>query len=247
MTTQQTAPVTQQRIADELEAERESLTAYLESLPESAWDKPSLCEGWTIKELMAHAIGIASDVANRRLDGVGTPEANQRHVDERHGRTPRELLNEWAVEGKSLEDGIRALENEFWNAPYVDNFTVGGALQRMVEDVWVHGQDIRIPLGDETTAGPALISTLEVASRELSNRLPRLAPDVGSVTITAGRFSSTVEGPGDLELTVAGDPVTLGLVSTGRIAIRDAIDDGKLTVEPHVPDGFADAINIYGP
>lgn len=247
MTTQQETPVTQQRIADELQAERESLTAYLESLAESAWDKPSLCEGWTVKDLMAHAIGIAADVANRRLDGVGTPEANQRQVDERRGRTPRELLDEWAVEGKSLEDGVRALDDGFWNAPYVDNFTVGGALQRMVEDIWVHGQDIRISLGDETTAGPALTSTLEVASRDLHNRLPRLAPDVGTVTINAGDFSSTVEGPGDTDVTITGDPVTLALVSTGRVALPDAIDDGKLTVDPHVPDGFADAVNIYGP
>lgn len=247
MTTRQEAPVTQQRIADELKGERESLTAYLESLPESAWDKPSLCEGWTVKDLMAHTVGIAADVANRRLDAIGTPEANQRQVDERRDRTPRELLDEWRVEGTSLEDGVRALEDEFWNAPYVDNFTVGGALQRMVEDIWVHGQDIRIPLGDETTAGPALVSTLEVASRDLSNRLPRLAPSVGTVRITAGDFSSTVEGAGEVDLAITGDPVTLGLVSTGRIGLRDAIEDGKLSVEPDVPDGFADAINIYGP
>ena len=247
MTTQQETAVTQQRIAGELRAERERLTAYLESLPESAWDEPSLCEGWTVKDLMAHTIGIAADVANRRLDGVGTPEANQRQVDERRDHTPRQLLDEWAVEGESLEAGVRALDDEFWNAPYADNFTVGGALQRMVEDIWVHGQDIRIPRGDETTAGPALISTLEVGSRDLFNRLPRLAPDVGSVTIAAGDFTSTVEGPGGTEITLSGDPVTLGLVSTGRIALRDAIEDGKVNVEPNVPDGFADAINIYGP
>lgn len=239
--------VTQQRIADELEAERKSLTAYLESLPEAAWDKQSLCEGWTVKQVMAHAIGIASDVANRRLDGVGTDEANQRQVDERADRTPREFLDEWSREGKLLEDGVRELADDFWNAPYSDNFTVGHALQRMVEDVWTHGQDIRIPLGDETTAGPALVSTLEVASRDLHNRLPRLAPDAGTVTIDAGGFSSTVTGSGATDVTITGDRVTLGLVSTGRIPLEDAVRDGKLTVKPDAPAGLADALNIYGP
>jgi uncharacterized protein (TIGR03083 family) len=239
--------VTQQRIADELRAERESLTAYLESLPEAAWDKQSLCTDWTIKQLMAHTIGIASDVANRRLDGVGTAEANQRQVDERAERTPRELLDEWAAEGKLLEDGILELDDAFWNTPYSDNFTVGHALQRMVEDIWVHGQDIRIPLGDETTAGPAMISTLEVGSRDLANRLPRLAPDVGTVTIEAGDFTSTVQGAGTTDVKVSGDPITLGLVSTGRIPLDEAVADGKLSVSPSVPSGLADAINIYGP
>ncbi len=239
--------VTQQRIADELRAERESLTAYLESLPEAAWDKQSQCTDWTVKELMAHTIGIASDVANRRLDGVGSPEANQRQVDERAERTARELLDEWASEGKLLEDGIRVLEDDFWNAPYSDNFTVGQALQRMVEDIWVHGQDIRIPLGDSTTSGPALISTLEVASRDLENRLPRLAPDIGRVTIQAGKFSSSVPGAGSEDVTISGDPITLGLVSTGRIPLSEAVQDGKLSVSPDAPAGLADALNIYGP
>lgn len=51
--------VTQQRIADELRNEREALTSYLGSIPEAAWDKQSLCEGWTVRDLMAHVVGIA--------------------------------------------------------------------------------------------------------------------------------------------------------------------------------------------
>lgn len=241
------AEVTKERIAKELREEREALTAYLESLPEAAWDKQSLCTDWTVKQLMAHTIGIASDVANRRLDGVGSPEANQRQVDERADRTPRELLDEWRSEGKLLEDGILELDDAFWTAPYSDNFTVGQALQRMVEDIWVHGQDIRIPLGDPTTSSPALISTLEVGSRDLENRLPRLAPEVGTVTIQAGAFSSSVSGPGTKNVTISGDPITLGLVSTGRIPLGEAVSEGKLTVSPDAPSGLADALNIYGP
>jgi uncharacterized protein (TIGR03083 family) len=237
---------TRERIAQELRAERESLTAYLEGLPEAAWDKQSLCEGWTVKEVMAHAVGIAADVANRRLDGVGTDEANQRQVDERKDRTPREILDEWATEGKLLEDGILELDDAFWTAPYTDNFTVGDALQRMVEDIWTHGQDIRIPLGDDTTAGPALTSTLEVIARDMLNRLPLHAPSIGEVKLEAGDFSGEATGPGTEKVTVSGDPITLGLVGTGRISLEDAIADGELKVEPSVPDGLSHAINIYG-
>lgn len=239
--------VTQQRIADELRAEREKLSAYLTALPEGAWDKQSLCDGWTIKDLMAHVVGIASDVANRRLEDVGSAPQNQRQVDERKDATPAVLLDEWAREGKLLEDGILELDDDFWNAPYTEGFNVGQALQRMVEDIWVHTQDIRVPLGEDAAPGPGLVSTLEVGSRDLGVRLPRLAPDVGTVTISAGEFSSTVEGPGRVALKITADPVALGLVSTGRISLENATRNGQLTVTPEPPAGFADAINIYGP
>lgn len=239
--------VTQQRIADELKTERERLTAYLEALPEAAWDKESLCEGWTVKDLMAHTIGVASDVANRRLEGVGTAEKNQEQVDDRRERTPRELLDEWRDQGALLEQGILELDDEFWNAPYAENFNVGQAVQRMVEDIWVHGHDIRIPLGDELVGGPGLRSTLEVATREWAVRLPKLAPGVGSLEIDTTELSDTVKSAGDVAVKISGDPITLALVSTGRIALGEAVDAGKLSVEPSIPDGLGEAINIYGP
>ena len=239
--------VTQQRIAEELKTERERLTAYLEGLPEAAWDKESLCEGWTIKEVMAHTIGIASDVANRRLDGVGTAEKNQEQVDARRDRTPQQLLDEWREQGALLEQGILELDDTFWTAPYTENFNVGQALQRMVEDIWVHGHDVRIPLGDELVGGPGLRSTLEVATREWEVRLPKLAPSVGSLQIDTAELSDTVKGAGETAVKVTGDPITLALVSTGRIALDEAVDAGKLGVEPSIPDGLSEAINIYGP
>jgi uncharacterized protein (TIGR03083 family) len=238
--------VTQARIADELRVERERLASYLESLPEEAWERDSLCEGWTVRELMAHVVGVASDVAHRRLEGVGTPEQNQRQVDERRGRCPRELLDEWRETGKLLEDGVLALDDELWTAPYSENFTVGQALQRMVEDIYVHGLDVRLALGDAPVEGPGLRSTLEVAEREWQGRIPRLAPDVGALHVSAGDFETTVPGPGSVEVKISGDQIALALVATGRRTLDAAVADGRLTVEPPAPAALGEAINIYG-
>jgi uncharacterized protein (TIGR03083 family) len=238
--------VTQQRIAEELKSEREALTAYLRSIPEAAWDKESLCDGWTIKDLMAHVVGIASDVANRRLDGVGSPEQNERQVSERKDATPSDLLDEWSREGKLLEDGILELDEAFWTAPYTEGFNVGQALQRMVEDIWVHAQDVRIPLGDEATKSAGTISTLEVGSRELGIRLPAYAPDVGTLTIDVGDYSSETKGAGSTDVRITGDAVALALVQTGRISLENAIRNKQLDVEP-VVDGLAKALNFYAP
>src|SRR5205809_12738 len=167
--------VTQKELAAAMRDERERLVRYLESVPETAWDKPSLCEGWTVKDLVAHLVGNAADMVAQKFDGAGSPEYNQRQLDERAGHSAAELLAEWAEQGPAFEAGIEILDDNFWNTPYLEFGTVGEALQRLVEDIWVHGQDIRIPLGDSPTAGPGLDATLDCIARELPKRCARLA------------------------------------------------------------------------
>ena len=42
-----------------IRTERESLVDALAGLPESAWDRPSLCAGWSVREVVAHLISTA--------------------------------------------------------------------------------------------------------------------------------------------------------------------------------------------
>jgi uncharacterized protein (TIGR03083 family) len=43
-----------------IEDERASLVEALATLPESDWDKPSLCTGWTVREVVGHIIAAAN-------------------------------------------------------------------------------------------------------------------------------------------------------------------------------------------
>src|SRR5690348_16280785 len=95
--------------------ERTRLVAYLESLPEAAWDKPTLCADWSVRDLVSHLIGNAADIVAQNLEGAGSPEYNQRQIDERTGRSPAELLSEWAEQGPAFEAAIEALDETFWN------------------------------------------------------------------------------------------------------------------------------------
>ncbi len=240
--------VTQKELAAAMRDERVRLVSYLESLPEAAWDKPSLCEGWSVRDMVAHLVGNAADVVAQNLDGVGSPEYNQRQIDERAGRSPAELLAEWAEQGPALEAAMEALDDTLWNTPYEEFGTVGEALQRLVEDIWVHGQDIRIPLGDEPSTGPGLDATLDVLARELPKRCARLAPEVGSVRIATDGVAreATVSSDG-VALELKGDAVAIALAATGRVDLASAESDGEISVTPSAPAGFADALNIYGP
>src|SRR5712692_10397220 len=201
--------VTQKEIAAAMRDERERLVAYLESLPEAAWDKPTLCEGWSVRDMVAHLIGNATDIVAQNLDGAGSVEYNQRQIDERAGRSPAELLAEWAEQGPALEAGIEALDDDFWNAPYLELGTVGTALQRLVEDIWVHAQDIRITLGDKPITGPGLGATLDVVARELPLRAPRLSPEVGSVRISTNGTSREAEIGEGVAVEISGDPIAI--------------------------------------
>jgi uncharacterized protein (TIGR03083 family) len=232
--------ITQTQIAAAMRDERQRLVSYLESLPDAAWDKPSLCEGWRVRDVVSHLIGNAADIVAQNLEGAGSEEYNQRQIDERAGRSPAELLAEWAEQGPAFEAAIEALDDTFWNTPYLEMGTVGEALQRLVEDIWVHAQDIRVALGEAPSAGPGVDATLDVIARELPARCRRLAPGVASARI-AGR-EVEIGGEGE-SLEVDGDPIALALAGTGR----HVPDAGVVSIRPSAPAGFADALNVYGP
>ena len=66
-------------------AELDNMEQLLRSIDDDDWNKPSRCEGWTVAGVASHAVGGIADVVNGKLDGLGTPEATQREVDERAG------------------------------------------------------------------------------------------------------------------------------------------------------------------
>lgn len=239
--------VTQADISGAMRAEREELVAYLEGVPDGAWDKATLCEGWRVRDVVAHLVGNAADIVAQRLEGAGSVEYNQRQIDERADSSPTELLTEWSEQGPALEQAMAAVPQEMWDSPYPPFGTVGQALQRLLEDIWVHAQDIRLPLGDGTTSGPGLDATLDVLEREIPERFGRLAPGVGEVVIeTDGVTRTATVGEGET-LKVRGKAVDVALMATGRVSLDEAVADGRLEIEPAPPQGFADAFNVYGP
>src|SRR5215510_2345644 len=49
-----------------VQAESERLTQYLAALPEEAWSRPSACDLWEVRDVMAHLI----DDANAYIDWI---------------------------------------------------------------------------------------------------------------------------------------------------------------------------------
>ncbi|MYU25792.1 maleylpyruvate isomerase family mycothiol-dependent enzyme [Streptomyces sp. SID8352] len=113
--------------------ERAALIRDLEGLDDACWERPSLCEGWTVHDVAAHLVdsarttrpGFVAGLVRARFD---FHRQNARGVTRERGATPRETLAR-----------LRAVAARTTAPP-------GPLDSRVVEEI-VHGEDIRRPLG----------------------------------------------------------------------------------------------------
>lgn len=55
------------------------------------------CPDWSVRDLIAHLSGLASDVVAGNIDGYGTDQWTAAQVTQRSGRRMRQLLDEWTT------------------------------------------------------------------------------------------------------------------------------------------------------
>jgi uncharacterized protein (TIGR03083 family) len=112
--------------------ERADLAAFLATLTPQQWAAPSLCDRWTVKDVVAHMVSYEDlskwGVAKRLIKGRFV-NSNQIGVDEFAGLTPEQLM-------------------DFLNHHLVPRgLTSGFGGMIALVDGTVHHQDLRRPLG----------------------------------------------------------------------------------------------------
>ncbi|MFD7077295.1 maleylpyruvate isomerase family mycothiol-dependent enzyme [Nocardioides sp. NPDC059952] len=113
--------------------ERQALIRDLETLAPAGWATPSLCAGWTVHDVLAHMIDVATTTRLgfvRRMIAAGGDfdRDNQTGVDRERAEDPAETLARFrGVAGRTATPP----------APLAT---------RLVEE-FAHGEDIRRPLG----------------------------------------------------------------------------------------------------
>ncbi|NGO15208.1 maleylpyruvate isomerase family mycothiol-dependent enzyme [Streptomyces sp. HC44] len=117
-----------------IDDERAGLADLLASLTEEQWTCPSLCEGWTVREVAAHlSSGPRARLVPILIEAVRARGSFNRMVD----NTARREAARPPVE---LVAALQAASGSRHLAP-------GQKLAVVMMDVLVHGQDIAIPLG----------------------------------------------------------------------------------------------------
>jgi len=115
-------------------AEFVSLADLLAGAPEAQWDTRSLCEGWRVREVIAHMTMAARYSEEefmaelRRCDFDFTRLSNE--VASRDARLPRD----------QLVASLRSDVMQHWAPP-------GGGYHGALNHVVIHGLDVTVPLG----------------------------------------------------------------------------------------------------
>ncbi|MFF0739699.1 maleylpyruvate isomerase family mycothiol-dependent enzyme [Streptomyces sp. NPDC004111] len=178
-------------------AERAALIEDLTQLKDTQWDEPSLCEGWTVHDVVAHLVDSARTtrvgfVLAMLRAGFDFDRLNANGVRRERGATPAQTLERLREVAPRRSAPPAPLETRF------------------VEEV-VHGEDIRRPLGlahtypQEAVTGALRLQARTAASfggaRELIEGLCLTATDA-DLTIGSG---PEVAGPAlSLLLAVSG-------------------------------------------
>jgi uncharacterized protein (TIGR03083 family) len=116
-----------------IHAERKALVGDLESAPEDAWSTPSLCSGWTVRDVVAHMTAAARMSGPRFFSqlassGFSFEKVQARGIAAERGSSPADTL-----------DHFRAVADSKGRPP--------GPLDTMLGEVIVHSEDVRRPLG----------------------------------------------------------------------------------------------------
>jgi uncharacterized protein (TIGR03083 family) len=160
------------QVSDGLLEELDRFEQLVRSLDADAWERPSRCEGWTVGDVARHVVGSMADVVAGRVDGLGSPEATKREVDERAGRSPAELADECAEVRKATAGMLPLFDAEAWAGPAPGGYdgTLGDGVEALWYDLWLHADDIRSALGRPTEVGTGLPGALSHVAFELAKR-----------------------------------------------------------------------------
>jgi uncharacterized protein (TIGR03083 family) len=133
-------------------AERRAFGNVLAGLGEPDWDAPSLCDGWRVREVVAHMTMPFRFSTARFLGELARSRGDFARMADRVARRDAQ-----APVG-TLLDGWRTNVDHRWKPP-------GGGHQGALTHDVVHGLDITIPLGIEhPVSEPALRVVLDNAT-----------------------------------------------------------------------------------
>jgi len=158
-----------------LRTEAAALEPILRRTPPEAFDRPTVCAGWSVRDVLAHCSSALHRVASNDLHGF-SPAENQVDVDARRDWPIERLLEELVAGYPLAADTIAAAE---------------GRLDKVALGEWVHGGDVREPLGARdayTSAGLDLAIDLFV---RFGDRLPAVRADLPDRTLHFGPESDS--------------------------------------------------------
>ncbi len=190
----------------DLAAERRSLGAFLRDLSADEWEAHSLCEGWTVRDVVAHLTTTTRTGTLAMVAGMLRARGDfHRMTRDRARRVAR------AYDPTTLIDRLEETADSDRRMP-------GSAAMDPLLDILVHGQDIARPLGRHRPmpAAPARAALAFAADNPFYDAPARFA---GLTLVATDGDWTRPDGPDE----VRGNTADLLLVATGRTAGLQAL------------------------
>lgn len=147
-----------------------ALGDLLEALPASRWDTPSLCEGWRIREVVAHLTMPARY-------GEAEFMAELKDCDFDFGRLSNRIAErDAALPTPTLVSNVFSEELHGWQPP-------GGGAMGALNHVVIHSLDITVPLGVQRRSPDATIRV--ILDSMAGGGAENFGVDISDVTLTA--------------------------------------------------------------
>ncbi|HEV3124696.1 MAG TPA: maleylpyruvate isomerase family mycothiol-dependent enzyme [Candidatus Dormibacteraeota bacterium] len=196
-----------------IHTERAALVADLEGVSDAQWETPSLCELWTVRDVVAHITATAKMTQGKfftKMIGSGFRfnAMAAKDIARERGGSPADTLA-----------GLRSQLTATTHPP--------GPLDAMLGEQVLHGDDIRRPLGIAHAYPPEVL--IRVADfYKGSNLLIGTKKRIAGLRLRASDVDwSTGDGP-----EVSGPMLSLVMAMTGRkAALADLSGEGLATLQ----------------
>jgi uncharacterized protein (TIGR03083 family) len=183
------------------------------ALGDSDWTCETRCIGWQVRDVAAHVVGQAVDTVSGMI-GTRTPDDQAAAL---RGESPITLAAQLHTALTSITQLAKVIDDAAWSAPSpVPGLTLGQGMHALLQDAYVHGDDVRAALGLPFGAGPGLAASLDfVLGALLRDDTARDEPAIAwLLAVPADHFTAqTGIAAHDFLLTATGrrDPVLLRL------------------------------------
>jgi len=205
--------------------QRRRLAATLAGFDEAQWQRPTRCDGWATRHVVAHlndtnsfwAFSISSALAGEPtrfladFDPVASPPAL---IASAEALGAEELLERFEESTRRFTELLESLEDAAWStlaeAP-PGHISVSALVHHALWDSWVHERDVLLPLGLDHEVHDDEVAACVRYAASLS---PAFALSLGQVR--TGRLAVSLTDP-ELSFVVDVD---------GRAAVREGFDEG---------------------
>jgi uncharacterized protein (TIGR03086 family) len=167
------------------------LEQTLARVPSSAWDHPSPCAGWTVREVAGHAMGVTHNIAARVSGGEVIDAFTD--VSDIAGDDPVATFRTYRTQFLEATDRRGALQTPV--ASRVGDMTSDSYMAFMRSDTFIHTWDIARGAGIEPYFDPHLVSVIlaDYLARDMTPlRVPQRYDEERAVTADADELARLI-------------------------------------------------------